>query len=300
MDEASLWGNLAGKPIFDFSEPLTGDQLAPLGFLIAQRALMSVLGVSRYAARLLAARVRDRLALPVRTSGPPAIWPRRPALIALVLFAFSDDLIYYSSELKPYSLDLAIGLAVTLGWRSMPWESRFRRAPSGGAGGARHRGPVVLVSRPPSSSRAAARRLIVDCLIAARAAQCRGLDASSGSRWLASFFVSYRCLNRAAEPVHDDVSLLVFRLPAGLAAADRPDPARGHRGDSARDLRHPVEPGRPDLALGGRHAARSRYCCWVRGRWRGGRGAAWAILVLPIILAMVASAMQAISRFTDA
>ena len=45
-------GNLAGKPILDFSEPLTGDQLAPLGFLIAERALMSILGVSRYAARL--------------------------------------------------------------------------------------------------------------------------------------------------------------------------------------------------------------------------------------------------------
>ena len=38
----------------------------------------------------------------------------RPALIALVLFAFSDDLNYYSSELKPYSMDLACGLAITL------------------------------------------------------------------------------------------------------------------------------------------------------------------------------------------
>src|SRR5271156_5776906 len=53
MDESSLWGNLAHKPILDFSAPMTGDQLAPLGFLIVQRALMSILGVSRYAARLL-------------------------------------------------------------------------------------------------------------------------------------------------------------------------------------------------------------------------------------------------------
>jgi hypothetical protein len=30
------------------------------------------------------------------------------------LFAFSDDLIYYSSEMKPYSVDLAIGLAISL------------------------------------------------------------------------------------------------------------------------------------------------------------------------------------------
>ena len=40
--------------------------------------------------------------------------PRRAALVALVLFAFSDDLIYYASEFKPYSLDLAFGLAITL------------------------------------------------------------------------------------------------------------------------------------------------------------------------------------------
>jgi hypothetical protein len=35
-------------------------------------------------------------------------------MIALVLFAFSDDLVYYSSELKPYSSDLALSLAILL------------------------------------------------------------------------------------------------------------------------------------------------------------------------------------------
>ena len=113
MDEASLWGNLAGKPIFDFSEPLSGNQLAPLGFLIAQRAVMSILGVSIYASRLLPL-VCGLLSLFLFARLARRILARRPALIALVLFSFSDDLIYYSSELKPYSLDLAIGLAVSL------------------------------------------------------------------------------------------------------------------------------------------------------------------------------------------
>ena len=53
MDEGSLWGNLAGRPILDFSAPLAGDQLAPLGFLVAQRAIMSLFGVSTYASRIL-------------------------------------------------------------------------------------------------------------------------------------------------------------------------------------------------------------------------------------------------------
>ena len=144
MDEASLWANLAHKPILDFSEPMTGDQLAPVGFLIAQRAIMSVFGVLKYAARLLPlacglisvflfARLARRLLAP------------RAALVALALFCFSDDLIYYASELKPYSLDLAIALAISLAalmrshnrcrlagrrywrrWRSSPRGARFR------------------------------------------------------------------------------------------------------------------------------------------------------------------------------
>jgi hypothetical protein len=114
MDEGSLFDNLAGKPVLDFSEGLGGDQLAPIGFLIAQRALIGFLGRSTYAARLLPL-VCGITALFLFRHLARRVLSRRPALVALVLFAFSDDLIYYSSELKPYSLDLAIGLALGLG-----------------------------------------------------------------------------------------------------------------------------------------------------------------------------------------
>src|SRR5271169_5593997 len=53
MDESALSANLARKPILDFSDGLSGDQLAPIGFLIAERAIMAVLGDSRYVARFL-------------------------------------------------------------------------------------------------------------------------------------------------------------------------------------------------------------------------------------------------------
>ena len=155
MDEASLWGNLAGKPILDFSEPLAGDQLAPLGFLIAQRALMSVLGTSRYASRLLPLAC-GLISLFLFARLARRILPRRPALIALVLFSFSDDLIYYSSELKPYSLDLAIGLAVSLAAVDALGKPAIG-AQGGGAGDpGRCRAPGAR-SRPRSSSRAAER-----------------------------------------------------------------------------------------------------------------------------------------------
>ncbi len=53
LDELSLKANLVGKPILDFSEQLTNDQLAPFGFLILQRLLGKVLGDSNFALRLV-------------------------------------------------------------------------------------------------------------------------------------------------------------------------------------------------------------------------------------------------------
>jgi hypothetical protein len=102
-----------GKPILEFSEPLANDQLAPFAFLIVQRALVKALGDSNFVLRLvpLAAGI---LSLYLFANLARRVLARRPALIALILFAFSDDLIYYSSEMKPYSLDLVIGLAISL------------------------------------------------------------------------------------------------------------------------------------------------------------------------------------------
>ncbi len=113
LDEASLAANVVDQTPLDFSRPLTGDQLAPFGFLIVVRAVVSILGPSHYVTRLLplACGIAALVAFAVLAR---RIMLRRPALVALALFAFSDDLIYYSSEFKPYSLDLATGLAITL------------------------------------------------------------------------------------------------------------------------------------------------------------------------------------------
>jgi hypothetical protein len=113
MDEASLSANLAGKPILEFSDGLSSDQLAPMGFLIAERAIMALLGSSRYVARFLPL-CFGLIALCLFRRLAQRLLSRQAALIALVLFTFSDDLTHYSSELKPYSMDLAVTLALTL------------------------------------------------------------------------------------------------------------------------------------------------------------------------------------------
>jgi hypothetical protein len=113
LDEQSLMANIVGKSILDFSEQLTNDQLAPFGFLIVQRSLVKVLGDSNFALRLLPLSA-SILGLVLFAHLARRLLSRGAALVALVLFALSDDLIYYASEMKPYSLDLAIGLAISL------------------------------------------------------------------------------------------------------------------------------------------------------------------------------------------
>jgi hypothetical protein len=113
LDEMSLKNNLVDKPILDFSQQLTGDQLAPFGFLIVQRAMVRLVGSSNFALRLVPLAM-GIAALFLFAGLARRILSRQGALVALVLFAFSDDLIYYSSEMKPYSVDLAVGLAISL------------------------------------------------------------------------------------------------------------------------------------------------------------------------------------------
>ena len=53
LDEQALKGNIIGVRMLDFSEPLKGDQLAPFGFLIFQRAIASILGGRNHVLRFL-------------------------------------------------------------------------------------------------------------------------------------------------------------------------------------------------------------------------------------------------------
>ncbi len=53
MDEGSLLANIQGRAPFDFSGPLTSDQLAPPGFLAAERIIVMMFGGSPHATRLI-------------------------------------------------------------------------------------------------------------------------------------------------------------------------------------------------------------------------------------------------------
>ena len=112
LDEQSLASSLVGCPILSFAAPLANTQLVSPGFLAVERVVSTILGDSRPAMRLY----------PLVCGIASIFWFRevasrclsaRAALIALTLFTFSSDLIYYSTELKQYSGDVAIGLVCT-------------------------------------------------------------------------------------------------------------------------------------------------------------------------------------------
>ncbi len=113
LDESLLTLNVIDRSFSELLQPLDYYQGAPVGFLILERLAVQAFGNSEYALRLcplLFGIISLFLfyGLAKRCIKPEAV------PIALVLFAISDPLIYYSSEAKQYSSDVAIALLLFL------------------------------------------------------------------------------------------------------------------------------------------------------------------------------------------
>jgi hypothetical protein len=108
-DEAVLALNIVNRNYLQLFQPLDYDQGAPVGFLLLEKLAVQILGDNEYALRLfpllsgiaslfLFYKLAKRFILP---SAVP---------IALALFASLHYLVYYASEVKQYSSDVAIAL----------------------------------------------------------------------------------------------------------------------------------------------------------------------------------------------
>ncbi len=114
LDEAALGLNITGLP---FGRLVAGGlsfvQSAPPGFLAVEKAAVVLVGDDEMALRLfpllcgIAALVLfQRIA--ARLLAPAA------ALFVLALFALNEPLVYYSTEVKPYSTDVAVATLLVL------------------------------------------------------------------------------------------------------------------------------------------------------------------------------------------
>ena len=113
VDEAYIALNVIERSFGGLLEPLFHNQAAPIGYLWASKLAVILFGTSEYALRLvpLAAGIVSVVLFMfvARRILAPDVVPW-----ALGLFAVSDRLIYYASEVKQYSSDVAVALAIVL------------------------------------------------------------------------------------------------------------------------------------------------------------------------------------------
>ena len=111
LDEAWLALAILERPIVALMEPLGRDLVAPPGFLALVKLATTVLGGTEFALRLVPF-LSGLAALFLFRWTANQLLERRASIIALGLFVFSPTLLYYSSELKPYMVDVAVATAL--------------------------------------------------------------------------------------------------------------------------------------------------------------------------------------------
>lgn len=114
MDEIALVRNIVALPARDLvSRPLYYDQVAPRGFLLAEKAMSVAFGSSELALRVIP--------LVATIAGMVLFWRLAERILtglavplAVLLFAIALPLIRYTAELKQYGLDVAAAVGLTL------------------------------------------------------------------------------------------------------------------------------------------------------------------------------------------
>ena len=109
VDEAMLALNIIDTPFSELLKPLEYNQGAPIGFLAIEILIVQLLGTSEYALRLFPF-VCGVISLMLFVRVGKHFVENKSVIIAIALFAISYKLIFYSSEVKQYSSDVAIAL----------------------------------------------------------------------------------------------------------------------------------------------------------------------------------------------
>jgi uncharacterized membrane protein len=110
-DEAALALKILENPVSELAGPSMGNQVAPLGFLLAEKLAIALFGDGELALRLFPL-ICSIAALPLFWCWTRSLLPGIASLIALLFFVINDPLVYYASEVKPYSSDLLFALCI--------------------------------------------------------------------------------------------------------------------------------------------------------------------------------------------
>jgi hypothetical protein len=110
-DEAMLALSIASRPFDELVRPLAYGQVAPVPFLWAERLMVVLFGVDEWALRAIPFIAGSALCVAIVLVARRVLRPDE-AFVALVLVALSQILVRYSAELKSYSLDAFLAVAV--------------------------------------------------------------------------------------------------------------------------------------------------------------------------------------------
>ena len=112
LDEAMLAHNIIERSPIELLTPLADDQAAPALFLLLVDATTALFGTGELALRLVPL-LSSLLGLGLFLRVAQLSLERRCVPVAVFLCAFSGVLVYYAQELKQYSLDAAVAIALT-------------------------------------------------------------------------------------------------------------------------------------------------------------------------------------------
>jgi hypothetical protein len=122
LDEAYLALNILERDFAGLTQPLANNQVAPVGFLWAVKALTLAFGSHEGALRLLPL-AGGILSVPLAYYVARRSLGRGSALLVAALLGWAQPLVYYASELKPYTTDAfvaLVALALYLPWYERP------------------------------------------------------------------------------------------------------------------------------------------------------------------------------------
>ncbi len=111
--EAPLAMNIIERSFGDLFRTLDYNQAAPIGFLFLQKLFSLLLGTGEMALRMLPL-ITGIMAIYIFYRLAHQTIDEIAVVFAMILFAVCDHLIYFTSEIKPYSSDVTIALIITI------------------------------------------------------------------------------------------------------------------------------------------------------------------------------------------
>jgi hypothetical protein len=109
LDEAFLANNFKTRGFLQLLEPLDNKQVAPIGFLWAEKLMANIFGLNEYALRLIPF-LASIAAIYILYDLARVLISKRWGLIIAFAFTLPLTITYYASELKQYMTDLFIAL----------------------------------------------------------------------------------------------------------------------------------------------------------------------------------------------